>query len=48
MQGSKSYSAPLRITVRKLVIYDRETNFKDVKDIKEGEVFMGGGSSHDR
>jgi DNA-directed RNA polymerase subunit beta len=35
-----SYSAPLRITVR-LVIYDRETNFQDVKDVKEGEVFMG-------
>ncbi len=35
-----SYSAPLRIKV-KLVIYDRETNFKEVKDIKEGEVFMG-------
>ena len=35
-----SYSAPLRIIVR-LVIYDRETNFQDVKDVKEGEVFMG-------
>ena len=35
-----SYSAPLRIKV-KLVLYDRETNFKEVKDIKEGEVFMG-------
>ena len=35
-----SYSAPLRIKV-KLVIYDRETTFKEVKDIKEGEVFMG-------
>ena len=35
-----SYSAPLRITVR-LVIYDRETNFQDIKDVKEGEVFMG-------
>jgi DNA-directed RNA polymerase subunit beta len=30
----------LRIKV-KLVLYDRETNFKEVKDIKEGEVFMG-------
>ena len=29
-----SYSAPLRIKV-KLVLYDRETNFKEVKDIKE-------------
>ena len=35
-----SYSAPLRIKVR-LVIYDRETNFEKVKDVKEGEVFMG-------
>ena len=35
-----SFSAPLRITVR-LVIYDRETNFQEVKDVKEGEVFMG-------
>jgi DNA-directed RNA polymerase subunit beta len=35
-----SYSAPLRIVVR-LVIYDRETNFQEVKDVKEGEVFMG-------
>ena len=24
-----------------MVIYDRETNFQDVKDVKEGEVFMG-------
>ena len=30
----------MRIKV-KLVLYDRETNFKEVKDIKEGEVFMG-------
>ena len=35
-----TYSAPLRIKV-KLVLFDRETNFKEVKDIKEGEVFMG-------
>ena len=35
-----SYSAPLRIKV-KLVLYDRESNFKEVKDIKEGEVLMG-------
>ena len=35
-----SYSAPLRIVVR-LVIYDRDTNFEEVKDVKEGEVFMG-------
>ena len=30
-----SYSAPLHITVR-LVIYDRDTNFEEVKDVKEG------------
>ena len=30
----------MRITVR-LVIYDRDTNFEEVKDVKEGEVFMG-------
>jgi len=35
-----SFSAPLRIKVR-LVIYDRDTNFQEVKDVKEGEVFMG-------
>ena len=35
-----SYSAPLRIVVR-MVIYDRDTNFQEVKDVKEGEVFMG-------
>ena len=35
-----SYSAPLRIKV-KLVLFDRDSNFKEVKDIKEGEVFMG-------
>ena len=35
-----SYSAPLRIKV-KLVLYDRESNFQDVKDTKDGEVFMG-------
>ena len=35
-----SYSAPLHITVR-LIIYDRDTNFEEVKDVKEGEVFMG-------
>ena len=35
-----SYSAPLRIKVR-LVIYDKESNFEEVKDVKEGEVFMG-------
>ena len=35
-----TYAAPLRIKV-KLVLFDRDSNFKEVKDIKEGEVFMG-------
>jgi DNA-directed RNA polymerase subunit beta len=35
-----TYSAPLRIKV-KLVLFDRDSNFEEVKDIKEGEVFMG-------
>ena len=35
-----SFAAPLRIKV-KLVLFDRETNFEEVKDVKEGEVFMG-------
>ena len=32
-----SYSAPLRIKV-KLNLYDRDSNFEDVKDTKEGEA----------
>ena len=35
-----TYSAPLRIKV-KLVLFDRDSGFKEIKDIKEGEVFMG-------
>ncbi len=35
-----TYSVPLRVRVR-LVIYDRETSSRSVKDIKEQEVYMG-------
>ncbi|MCO4758857.1 MAG: DNA-directed RNA polymerase subunit beta, partial [Oceanospirillaceae bacterium] len=35
-----TYAAPLRVKVR-LVIYDRESSNKAVKDIKEQEVYMG-------
>ena len=35
-----SYGAPLRVLVR-LVIYDRESNNKAVKFVKEQEVYMG-------
>ncbi len=35
-----TYSAPLRVKVR-LVIYDRESSNKAIKDIKEQEVYMG-------
>jgi len=35
-----SYGAPLRATVR-LVIYDRESSTKQVKYVKEQEVYMG-------
>ncbi len=35
-----TYSAPLRVKVR-LVIYDKESNNKAIKDIKEQEVYMG-------
>ncbi len=35
-----TYAAPLRVKVR-LVIYDKETSNKTVKDIKEQEVYMG-------
>ena len=35
-----TYSAPLRVKVR-LIIYDRESSNKAVKDIKEQEVYMG-------
>jgi len=35
-----TYSAPLRVKVR-LIIYDRESSNKAIKDIKEQEVYMG-------
>ena len=35
-----SYAAPLRVKVR-LIIYDRESSNKAVKDVKEQEVYMG-------
>ena len=35
-----TYSVPLRVRVR-LVIYDKESSAKTIKDIKEQEVFMG-------
>ena len=35
-----TYAAPLRVKVR-LVIYDRDSSNKAVKDIKEQEVYMG-------
>lgn len=34
------YAVPLRVKVR-LIIYDRESSSKGIKDIKEQEVFMG-------
>jgi DNA-directed RNA polymerase subunit beta len=34
------YSAPLRVKVR-LIIYDRDSSNKAIKDIKEQEVYMG-------
>ena len=35
-----TYCAPLRVKVR-LIIYDKESSNKTVKDVKEQEVFMG-------
>src|SRR5690554_1048137 len=35
-----TYAAPLRVKVR-LIIYDRESSTKAIKDIKEQEVYMG-------
>ncbi len=37
---SVTYAAPLRVKVR-LIIYDRESSNKTIKDIKEQEVYMG-------
>ena len=39
-QRGITYAAPLRVKVR-LVIYDRDSSTKAVKDIKEQEVYMG-------
>ncbi len=35
-----TYAAPLRVKLR-LVIYDKESKYKTVKDIKEQEVYLG-------
>src|SRR3954471_10557763 len=35
-----TYAVPLRVKVR-LIIYDRESSNKAIKDIKEQEVYMG-------
>lgn len=35
-----TYSSPLRVKIR-LVIYDKESSNKNVKDVKEQEVYMG-------
>ena len=37
---SVTYAVPLRVKVR-LIIYDRESSAKTIKDIKEQEVYMG-------
>ena len=39
MRGD-TYAAPLRVKVR-LIIYDKESSNKAVKDVKEQEVYMG-------
>ncbi|MCM5705455.1 DNA-directed RNA polymerase subunit beta [Larsenimonas salina] len=39
-QRGVTYSAPLRVKVR-LIIYDKESSNKAIKDIKEQEVYMG-------
>ncbi len=35
-----TYAAPLRVRVR-LIIYDKDSNYKSIKDVKEQEVYMG-------
>lgn len=35
-----TYAAPLRVKIR-LIIYDRESSVKTIKDIREQEVYMG-------
>ena len=37
---SVTYAVPLKVTVR-LLVFDKESGNKDVKDIKEQEVYMG-------
>jgi len=37
---SITYAVPLRVRVR-LMIYDKESSYKTIKDIKEQEVYMG-------
>ena len=37
---SVTYAVPLKVTVR-LLIFDKDSGNKDVKDIKEQEVYMG-------
>jgi DNA-directed RNA polymerase subunit beta len=39
-QRGVTYAAPLRVKVR-LIIYDRDSSTKAIKDIKEQEVYMG-------
>jgi len=39
LRGS-TYAAPLRVTVR-LIIYDKESSNRAIKDIKQQEVYMG-------
>ena len=40
LQRGANYAAPLHVKVR-LKLYDKETNYKSVKEIKEQEVYMG-------
>jgi len=40
IQRGITYAAPLRVKVR-LIIYDKESSNKAIKDIKEQEVYMG-------
>ena len=37
---SVTYAVPLRVRVR-LIIYDKDSSYKTIKDIKEQEVYMG-------
>ncbi len=40
LQRGANYAAPLHVKVQ-LKLYDKETNYKTVKEIKEQEVYMG-------